>query len=165
MISFIIRHLAKTEDLDSLRSCFVSLDKDSDGIISKEDLLIGLNKIMTPKEAEDEANIILNNIHCKNGEINYDDFIKASVNKEDLINDKNLTIIFKLIDKDHSGRVSKEELKQFFLANKEDEELKKFLELQKKNKNDIFTQFIDELDISGDGMLNLKEFKQLMVKC
>ena len=165
LISFIIRHLAKSEDLDSLRNCFVSLDKDSDGIISKEDLLIGLNKIMTPKEAEDEANIILNNIHCKNGEINYDDFIKASVNKEDLINDKNLTFIFKLIDKDHSGRVSKEELKQFFLANKEDEELKKFLELKKKNKNDIFTQFIDELDISGDGMLNLKEFKQLMVKC
>ena len=165
LISFIIRHLAKSDDIDYLRNCFISLDKDSDGLITKEDLLIGLNNIMTPKEAEDEANIILNNINSKDGKINYDDFIKASINKEDLINEKNLTLIFKVIDKDHSGKVSKDELKYFFLSNKDNEELKNYLEFKKKKNNDIFTQFINELDASGDGMLNLKEFKQLMTNC
>ena len=83
---------------------------------------------------------------------------------KELLNDKNLSIIFKLIDKDKKGKFNKDELKNFFLSNIQDKEIENFLDNENNKDKDIFTQFIEELDMNGDGKLNLKEFKQLKKK-
>jgi Ca2+-binding EF-hand superfamily protein len=83
---------------------------------------------------------------------------------KELLNDKNLSIIFKLIDKDKKGKFNKDELKNFFLSNIQDKEIQNFLDNENNKDKDIFTQFIEELDMNGDGKLNLKEFKQLKKK-
>ena len=152
------------EDLDYLRKCFLSLDKNFDGKITKEELLIGLKKNMNDEEAEKEVNIIFNNIKNDDENINYNDFIKGTFNMKELLNDKNLSIIFKLIDKDKKGKFNKDELKNFFLSNIQDKEIQNFLDNENNKDKDIFTQFIEELDMNGDGKLNLKEFKQLKKK-
>ena len=164
LIGYIIHHLIKMEDLDYLRKCFLSLDKNFDGKITKEELLIGLKKNMNDEEAEKKVNIIFNNIKNDDENINYNDFIKGTFNMKELLNDKNLSIIFKLIDKDKKGKFNKDELKNFFLSNIQDKEIQNFLDNENNKDKDIFTQFIEELDMNGDGKLNLKEFKQLKKK-
>ena len=160
-MSFIIQHFIKIEELDSLRKCFLILDKDADGKITKDDLLFALKKNMNDDEAENDSNLIINNIKSNDGTINYDDFIKATMNIKDLLNDKNLTLIFKLIDKEKKGKISKNDIKNFFLVNKDFQEID---DMEKFENQDIFLDFINKLDINGDGKLNIKEFKQLKKK-
>ena len=161
LMSFIIHHFIKIEDLDSLRKCFLVLDKDADGKITKDDLLYALKKNMNDDEAENDSNLIINNIKSNDGTINYDDFIKATMNIKDLLNDKTLTLIFKLIDKEKKGKVSKNDIKNFFLVNKEYKEID---DIENCENQDIFLDFVNRLDTNGDGKLTLKEFKQLKKK-
>ena len=114
---------------------------------------------MNDNEAENDSNLIINNIKSYDGNINYDDFIKSTMNIKDLLNDKNLTLIFKLIDKEKKGKVSKDDIKNFFYNNYNGNE-----DFYNFDGHDIFLDFVNKLDINGDGKLNLKEFKQLKKK-
>jgi len=161
LLSYIIRHLAKIENLHYLIKCFQLLDKDNDGLISKNELIEGIKNIVTPEQANDEVNIILKNLKINNGFINYDDFIKACIDKDNIITDKNLTILFKLMDKDNNGKISKEDFRNFLNSiNYNNNDFNNYLD--NNNKNDIYNDFIKQLNLKGDGMICLKEFKKIM---
>ncbi len=49
-----------------------------------------------------------------NGKIDYTEFITGAIDKATLLNVENLTAAFKLIDKDNSGDISIQELKEAF---------------------------------------------------
>lgn len=161
LIGFIVHHLLKNDDINVIRQCFKILDTDNDGLLSKEELIEGLKNVMTKTEAEAEASNIFHNLDVKNDAcIKYEDFIKASISKDELISDRNLKTVFAMMDKEKTGKISKENLKLFFINNnfssKESIETK---------DDDLFTKFISEMDLNGDGFLNFNEFKRLMCKC
>ena len=47
-----------------------------------------------------------------NGQIDFDEFITAAINKSTILTIENLKIAFVLMDKDNSGTISKDELKE-----------------------------------------------------
>lgn len=167
LVYFILHHFTKTEALDVLRKCFECLDNDNDGLISKDELIQGLAKLSNESQAKLEAEMIFSNLNVRDNYINYEDFLKGSIDKDELITDKNLKLIFGLMDKDKSGKISKVELKDFFLTNNKTNRVSNICSLkeQKTTENDIFSQFIAEMDANGDGMLNFTEFKKLMNTC
>ena len=167
LVYFIMHHLVKNDALDVIRRCFECFDSNNDGMISKDELIAGLVKLSTETQAKIDAEIIFQNLNLRGNCIKYDDFIKASIDKDELITDKNLKYIFELMDKDKSGKISKVELKDFFLTNNQNCHFSNnsSLKEQKTKEDDIFSQFIGEMDSNGDGMLNFGEFKKLMYTC
>ena len=127
-------------------------------MISKQELLQGLNKIMTSSEAEQEVDKIMNNLGINNidnkEEIGYEQFIKASFNRDKVITEKNLKIIFDTLDKDKSLKISKKELKFFFQGASRNTGI----------DDSKLDKVILEINANGDGEMDFDEFKSMMFK-
>ena len=155
--SFIIHHLMKKEDVDTMRKAFSVFDKNHDGKISKKELISVMERIMTPIQATKEVNKILANLNKEhNDEIEYEEFIKTAIDMDKIINERNLKMIFDSIDKDSSGSVTKYELKNFFLGAYSTDSL--------MSDDKVFVDLIKEIDVNGDGEITYNEFKKMMLK-
>lgn len=85
------------------------------------------------------------------GEIDYSEWIIASVNKRKLLTHEKLELAFNLFDKDRSGSISADEVKQVLGVGKN---------IDEKIWNDI----VREVDENGDGEISFVEFKIMMEK-
>lgn len=86
------------------------------------------------------------------GEIDYTEFIAASLDKNIYMQESKLKEAFTLFDIDNSGKISKDEIAQI-------------LRLDNK-KNKAHTEFIEKLikkyDLNGDGEIDYSEFVDMM---
>ena len=83
------------------------------------------------------------------GSIEYQEFIRACITKESLINDDILNFAFGFFDKDGSGQITVQELHNIFSAeNIVSERMLKVI--------------VDEIDTNGDGQISFDEFKNMM---
>ena len=85
------------------------------------------------------------------GFIDYTEFLTATMNIQSLLSKEKLEMAFSMFDTDKSGTISVEELKQV-------------LGRQGKGNDPLIEQLIKEADVSGDGEIDLKEFKDVMLK-
>ena len=89
----------------------------------------------------------------KNDFIEYEEFLRAVLNKEKIITKNNLEISFKLFDIYQRGKINTEELQ---------------IVLGKENNNmgkDVWQKIIDEADVDKDGYINFNDFKTIMEQC
>ena len=86
-----------------------------------------------------------------NGEIEYSEWITATINKERLLSDEKLMAAFKLFDKDGGGTIQADELKSV-------------LGVGKKFDEQIWKDIIADVDGDGDGNIDYDEFKTMMQK-
>ncbi len=49
-----------------------------------------------------------------NGVVDFTEFLTAAADKDVLLSEKNLRMVFNMFDKDHNGSISKQELKDIF---------------------------------------------------
>ncbi len=87
----------------------------------------------------------------KSGQISIEEFLRATINYENLISENNLKYAFDYFDKDHSGFLSKDEIKEVLGLIDDSDESNKIV-------NDIFK----EVDLNGDGQISFEEFKIMM---
>jgi calcium-dependent protein kinase len=85
-----------------------------------------------------------------NGFIEYSEFIAAAINLETLLSKNTLEAAFNACDRDHSGSLSKSELKELLGGGKAENE-------------QVWVKLIEEADRNGDGEIDLKEFTSLML--
>ena len=85
------------------------------------------------------------------GEIGLQEFMQACANKESLLDEKQLKISFSFFDKDGSGTVTVEELKEA-------------LGIGKNIDEKVWEDVIKEVDENGDGEIDFEEFKNMMQK-
>ena len=130
---------------------FKALDKNHDGILTKEELREGLkgNEIIM-NEAEIEK-LFENLDDNKSGGIDYSEFVAASLNREAAFSDEKINACFQLFDRDRSGKISILEFKNKF---------------QKSGgMNDQgWIEILKEADKNGDGEIDFVEFKELLKK-
>jgi calcium-dependent protein kinase len=81
------------------------------------------------------------------GQISYDEFIAAAINKVALLNENNIKSAFEMIDLDGNGQLTIEELKTAFEVDSTD-----------GASGDLWTDIIKEVDKDGDGQISYKEF-------
>lgn len=104
------------EEMDELRKIFMSLDKSNDGMLTIDEVREGLIQVMgnfRGNMREFEEIMVDLDKDC-NGVIDYSEFLTAAINKNQLINARNLKIAFQMIDRDHSGQITIDELKNVF---------------------------------------------------
>ena len=146
---FILTYLAtrlKEKEIKELRDIFHEMDLNKDGTLNVEEIKNGLIKINKEKHMNnDEIDLIFKGIDTNNSKkIEYTEFISAALEQNKFMKEEKLINLFKMLDKDGTGKISKDEIKK--ILNNEDideEELK---------------QFIIKFDLNEDGEIDYYEF-------
>lgn len=134
-----------------LQRAFKQLDKNSDGKLSREELIEGYREILGDL-AEEEVDRIMKIADADgSGEIDYSEWVVATMDKRKLLTNEKLETAFNLFDKDGGGSISANEIKEVLGVGKQ---------IDEKVWNDI----IREVDANGDGEISFLEFKVMMQK-
>jgi len=150
-IAFIVHNMAHTDEIREIFSIFQLIDESGDGRITKEELIKGLT-IHNPslQNIEDEVDKIFTNLDTdQNGFIEFEEFARVLIDKKKLLTQENLAFSFNFFDKDGSGDITVQELKDVF---------------GKSANNDKLQKLIDEIDIDKDGVISFLEFTLMMKK-
>ncbi len=150
-LTYIVNYLMTKEEKNEMIEMFQSLDKNGDGVLTKEEIFEGYKETLGEVEAKKEVDRIFSEVDIDgNGTIDYNEFVMAATNRQKLLNKEKLEATFKAFDKDGSGTISADEIKSILCAKTE-------------NKK-VVEDLIKEVDQNGDGEISLSEFKEMMKK-
>ena len=144
IITYIASRLSDDEIME-LKNIFSEIDTNNDGTISLEEMKNAIKKIKNKDIKENEINDIFKGIDTdESNQIEFTEFISASLEKSKYLKEERLIEIFTILDKDKSGKISKKEVKEALHKEKvTDEEI---------------NRFIDKFDLNGDGEIDYNEF-------
>ena len=155
ILSYLVHNFSSREYSNELRILFKNLDTSADGKLSFDELKVGFNKYFTGyKLNDDELLELYQSMDTDNSNsVEFEEFLSSFVNKEYMLTENNLNLAFSHFDKDNSGKLSSNEIKNLLGVVKNDEHGNKFV-----------LDIIKEVDRNGDGEISLEEFKDLMKK-
>lgn len=147
IITFIASQMTNKEDNEELLKTFSSLDTDGNGVLSKQELIVGYKKIMPgspDSEIESIVDELMGHVDINNkGEINFTEFAVAAMNREKLLNSKQIEIAFKMFDEDGNGFIDLTELKTAMSGVKlSDEEWKDLIEKYDEDNDGVVSAFL-----------------------
>lgn len=85
------------------------------------------------------------------GEIDFSEFVTATVDKQRLLQEEKLKTAFSFYDADGSGSISTDEIKEVLGVGKQISEA-------------VWLQVLKEVDSDGNGEVDFEEFKTMMMK-
>jgi calcium-dependent protein kinase len=154
-LAFIIHNCNQHEEIQEATKLFNKFDFSQDGQINKQELLKGFRQVfgINDESLEEDIDKIFKNIDSdNNGVIEFEEFLRAAVDKEKLLTDDILKFAFRYFDKDGSGEITPTEMASVFFPGQDDNP-----EIQKQ------VQFIvNQLDENGDGRISYNEFSNMM---
>ncbi|CAN1305034.1 Calcium-dependent protein kinase 4 [Linum perenne] len=146
----VIAESLSEEEIAGLKEMFKSMDTDSSGAITFDELKAGLRRYgSTMKDTEirdlmDAADV------DNSGTIDYGEFIAATIHLNKLEREEHLVAAFRYFDKDGSGYITVDELQQA---------------CAEQNMTDVFLEdIIREVDQDNDGRIDYGEFVAMMQK-
>ena len=90
----------------------------------------------------------------KSGFIEYEEFVRAAVNKDFIMDEEILRFAFRYFDKDNSGEITFDEIEEVFKDS-----------VTKKSKvKEYLSSIIKQVDSDGDGKISFAEFSAIMMK-
>jgi calcium-dependent protein kinase len=138
------------EERNELMKIFKALDKNGDGKLTKDELQEGYNKSLAITDNEiDELMKKLDN--DGSGSIDYTEFVAAAMDKEKVLTKQRIEYCFQLFDKDKSGQISKDELKNMLGG-------------ADNISDEVWAELIKEVDANGDGEIGFNEFRDMLIK-
>ena len=151
VLTFLAAQSLTLQDTKELRDVFRAIDKNGDGKLSQEELFSKYKETMGTAEAREQVERIMKEVDTdRNGFIDYTEFLKSSLDHRKLLSKQNLREAFNMFDKDGNGTISALEVK-------------KVLERGNMMQEEVWTQIIKEVDVNGDGEIDLKEFELLLL--
>ncbi|WJZ88094.1 hypothetical protein VitviT2T_007425 [Vitis vinifera] len=139
------------EQRDGIRQIFHMMDTDKNGNLSFEELKDGLHKIGHPVADPDVKMLIEAADMDGTGTLNCDEFVTISVHLRKISSDENLSEAFRAFDKNDSGYIEFEELRE---ALREDN--------LGPNNEQVIQDIIFDVDLDKDGRISYDEFKAMM---
>lgn len=96
-----------------LQKAFKILDKNNDGMLSKEELTVGFIQLVGEERAEVEVEKVFDKIDLdRSGLIDYSEWVVATIDKTKLLTKDKLKSAFNLFDKDGGGTINANEVKE-----------------------------------------------------
>jgi calcium-dependent protein kinase len=152
-LAYLVHNYPHFKDVINACKLFNQIDTNNDGKINKEELLNGLKARVKMENLENAVSVIFKNLDMNNnGYIEYEEFVRAAIDKEIFITDNILLFAFKYFDKDGSGEITFDEIEKVFKNSIPD----------KSKVHDSLTKIMNEVDINGDGKISFIEFCRVM---
>ncbi|KAJ0024198.1 hypothetical protein Pint_09317 [Pistacia integerrima] len=147
----IIAENLSTEEIKGLKEMFNNMDTDGSGTITYEELKDGLSRLGS-KLTEAEIKQLMDAADVdKSGTIDYTEFITATMQRHKLEKEEHLYEAFQYFDKDNSGFITREELRQAMTQHGMGDEA-------------TIDEIIEDVDTDKDGRINYQEFAAMMRK-
>ena len=146
---FFIASRLEENEIEDLRKTFEAFNTQKDGQISCEELKEGLKKLNSNNIKDEDIYNLFKTIDVgKTGKIDYTEFLAATLQKRSYLQKIRLYEAFTMFDKDGCGKITKDELMEVLKLDKSQEKETEVL--------------IKDADKDGDGVINYKEFLELM---
>ena len=150
VLAFLSHNYAEKTQLDKLKKIFYKIDTNLDGKLSKEELM-NAYKIAGIKINKNQLDKIINSMdYDNNGYIEYEEFIRATIPKENLFTDVNLKTAFELFDLDKNGSISLNEIKEV-------------LGIKKNDDDKVIEELMNEVQRTGNQEITFSQFKESML--
>ena len=89
------------------------MDINGDGKLSKDEIKQGYKDYYDKELGDEEIDDMFNKVDADgSGEIEYSEFVIATMNEKNLLSNNKLQSAFKMFDKDGGGTISTDEIKQ-----------------------------------------------------
>lgn len=125
------------------------LDKDNDGVLSRDELAQGYQKYFGEEAAEMVDKIFAKADVDGSGEIDYSEWIVATIDKRKLLTEEKLRAAFSLFDRDGGGSISAMEVKDVLCSGQE-------------ISDEVWHRVVQEVDADGNGEIDFTEFQDMM---
>jgi len=150
--AFIASQLLSKSEKDNLAKVFREFDKNGDGKLSMDEIKDGYLNHYGKVMSDDDVERMFAAVDTDNsGFIDYSEFVVAAMNEKNLVTNERLAAAFKMFDKDGSGIISSDEIKEVLGFG-----------------NDLTAEAVDkiikEVDKNGDGEISFEEFVTMMKK-
>ena len=147
-IAFIVHNVPDTEETKDILKIFRLFNTNDDGKLTKQELYNGLVQYEDPsmiKEKIEDIFFILDG--ANHGFLEYEEFLRACMDKKTLLCDEHLVYAFNFFDKDNTGKISVDKIKANFIDSHVSEE--------------VFRSIFNEIDTNQDGEIDFGEFKDM----
>ena len=154
VIAFLVHNLPNTDSSVLILKLFRHFNKTGNCKLSKEELTNGLYHFKDKEEVDkiiDHLFVLLDGDN--DGFLEYEEFLRACIDRKQIITTTYLKYAFKFIDKEKTGTLDAQKIINAFVATPN-----KIIEA-------VFNNTLNTVDKDGDGIINFIEFQELMVKC
>ena len=150
VLAFLSHNYAEKTQLDKLKKIFYKIDSNLDGKLSKEELM-NAYKIAGIRINKNQLDKIIKSMDFdNNGYIEYEEFIRATIPKENLFTDINLKTAFDMFDLNKNGSISLSEIKEVLGINKNDDDK-------------VIQELMNEVHRTGNEEITFEQFKESML--
>jgi calcium-dependent protein kinase len=152
VIAFLVHNLSNNDETLIILKMFRHFNKSGDCKLTKNELTHGLYSYKNKEDVDEMADIIFERLDGdNNGYIEYEEFLRACIDKKSLMTKDNLKYAFKFLDKNNSKTLNAQKI------------LKAFLTKPNKEFEAVFNIYLKQVDKDSDGIINFEEFMELMM--
>ena len=152
-LAYLIHNFSQMKEIVNACKLFYFFDKDQDGKINKNELYEGLKLKTNSNTLKNDIDVFFNNIDMdNNGFIEYEEFVRAAVNKKKFLNRNIIKYAFNYFDKDGSGTITFDEIRNVFEKNI----------IKNENIDEVLKKIMVEADLDLDGKITIEEFSKIM---
>ena len=153
VIAFLVHNLANNDETLIILKMFRHFNKKGDCKLTKTELTEALYSYKNKADVDEMADAVFQRLDGdNNGYIEYEEFLRACIDKKTLMTKKKLKYAFKFLDKNNSNTLDAQKI------------LHAFLTKPNKEFEAIFNITLKEVDKDNDGIINFNEFMELMMK-
>ena len=149
VLAYIVHNMPRPKEAKCAIKLFKLANKNEDGKLLRNELKETLLNFVSEEFLSNYDEIFSLLDGDNNDYIDYEEFLRATLDRNLYINDTNLNLAFKFFDKENTGYITKEIIMSYFVGNKISEEL--------------FSKIFDEIDINKTGRMDFVKFKDMMM--
>ena len=154
VIAFLVHNLPTNESSVIILKLFRYFDKSGNCKLTKEELREGLYEYRDKEQVDNYVeNLFILLDGDNNGYIEYEEFLRACIDKKLISKKSYLKYAFKFLDQDRTETLNTQKIIKAFV-------MKPNIILEA-----VFNKTLNNVDKDGDGIINYQEFEELMLNC
>ena len=154
VIAFLVHNLPSDESSITILKLFRYFNTSGNCKLTKEELTKGLYNYKEKEKVDNYVDHLFTLLDGdNNGYIEYEEFLRACIDKKIILKKNYLKYAFKFLDQDKTETLDTKKI------------IKAFVLKENPILEAIFNNTLNTVDKDGDGIINFKEFEELMLKC